>query len=345
MSKFDVFTNNLRNSAEGFMQGANALRSCSREVEEIRRRIDFSDELNRSVGYSLQMIVYTLNEESRSCSNLASGLSQAIQRYEDAEQSICGRAQITWGNAVRGGARKENQSFNITIKIIKELLIKAAGPLGTLYDAVKNGAEGKTKNVVTDIIDLVGGYVENSEGTKINWKDWFNFKYSKTNVDEIASSAIGKYTDVSIVRKGISTACNWAYSIVSSAFDNYDEFGSFCSRFWEETAVESLLNIGEGILIGAGVGIAFAGAPAIAVGAAAAGITVLVDWGLDSLFSLASNGTQTKWTEAVSDVVCDIGEKAAGWLKSKAADGVSAIKNSIQNLAGSICPWGSFSFG
>ena len=245
-----------------------------------------------------------------------------------------------------------NNSLKISDLIYKPL-IAAAGPLGTIVDAFRRGAEGKTGNVFSDVIKLAGGLVKNTDKSGIKWGDWFGISPSTKGPWE---GAVGKYTDFSSVSKGVSTVCNWAAAAVTSGFSNYKEFGNFGARFWEETASETLLKVGEGILVSAGVAAAFAAAgisaPALAVGAAAAGVTVLVDWGLDSVVSWATGGTQTSWIEGASNVISDTGEKVAGWVADtgkKAGkainNGINGIKNSINNIRGSGTKWGSFSFG
>jgi len=313
---------------------------------------------------------------SGNTAQMSAGLQNVVKEYKEHEQSICEHAQTTLGKAVGVKNSIKNATSQIAwgdiIKNATDLIgdvrykasIAAAGPLGTLVDAVVNLNDQKYGKTISDVIKLAGGAVKNYDGSKIKWEDWFGVNPSTKGPWE---GAIGKYTDFSSAQKGFSTACNWAAAIVSSGYSNYQEFGNFGARFWEETAAETLINVGEGVLIGAGVaGIAaLAGisAPALAVGAVAAGVTVLVDAGLNAVVSWATGGVETDWKEVVSDFVCDKFEEGVDWVKNTAqktvdwakdtgekignavSNGIAGIKNTMQNIAGSICNWGRFSFG
>lgn len=211
MSRFDVLAANLKIDAGNLGEYANALSAYSREVNDIRRNLGFSEELSRSVGYSLQVISNSMNDESRGCRSLSSGLSDAVRKYEEAEQGICGKTQITWGKVVGAEARKNDVADHIWDMVYKSV-VSAAGSLGTIVDAIRRGSEGKTGNVISDLLKLAGGLVKNTDGSGIKWADWFGLKPSTKGAWE---GAIGKYTDFSTVQKGFSTVCNWAAEIAS----------------------------------------------------------------------------------------------------------------------------------
>lgn len=357
MSKFEVKPDELTKYAGALDEYSRLLGNIGNDVMNVKSRLDFSQDIQRTVNRSLESIVAAIQKESSGCGNMSSGLTKVASNYRKTEEQICGKAKISWDAVVKGSGTKSDESKDNSFDIpewLYKIAISAAGPAGVVVDSIRQGVEGEWGKVSSDLLKLVGGAVKNSDGSKIDWGKWFDIAASDKTPWE---QAVGKYTiDFSSWKNSVSTACNWAAQIAASAYSNYQEFGNFATRFWEETAAETLLKVGEGVLVTAGVSalIAAAGisAPALAVGAAAAGVTVLVDWGLDSIVSWATGGTQTSWVEAASDFICDTGEKVVDWVKDTGTQVVNAAKegwnsavSAVQNFFGSGCSWGSLSFG
>lgn len=376
MSEFKIKPQRVRSAAQDMNSIARQMKHLEEQIRDIQRGLSFEVAQKQRIRQRLRQAGSDVEAQYRGISNSVSVLDSITRTYEETESQLAGasvdssmgRNEIAWAGVIEADPSldflniKADPGEKIWDMIYKSV-IAAAGPFGTVVDAFKNGFGGNHGNVLKDLIKLAGGYVKNSDKSGIKWGDWFGIEPSTKGPWE---GALGKYKDFSSVRKGFSTVCNWASAIVSSGFSNYGEHGNFGARFWEETAVESLLNIGEGILIGAGTAAAFAAAgisaPALVVGAAAAGITVAVDWGLDAIVSWATKGAQTRWKEAVSDTFCNVYENVAGWAKDTAqkasarvkdtgekisnavSSGINGIKNAIQNVAGSTCSWGVFSF-
>ena len=344
MSRFVIKPDNLRIQVGRFSDYSETLKKYSDEVLKTNDDFGIAGDISRSIESSLQVISNDLIKESNGCSNLSAGLSDSVQLYEKTEQSIIGTSQIKWGGIVSPDESKSSELAEKIFDVYYKTVIAAAGPLGYLGDAIRRATEGKPGDVIGDVLKIIGGFAKNVEKTGINWGKWFGVNLPDKGPWE---SALGKYTDFSTAGKSISTVCNWAAEIAKSGYNNYKEFGNFGMRFWEETATESLLKIGEGVLITAAAGALLApvGAPVLVVGAVAAGVTVLVDWGLDSVVNWVTGGTQTEWMEAASDLICDTGEAIVNGVKDVANAAVNGIKNTFENIGGAICKWGSFCFG
>ena len=168
-----------------------------------------------------------------------------------------------------------------------------------------------------------------------------------TGISDFLQKEIGNYDFSGAEKLGdkIKVGAKWAgaaLTIAGSAVSNYDEFNGDLSnaRFWEETALESGLDIAKGIAVTAAVSACFAGAPVVVVAAIGTGVTVAVDWVSKQVF----NGRGV--TEVVSDAILDVvhgnteglRETANQWLDSgrnlikKAKDGVRTAWDSISSI-------------
>lgn len=106
-------------------------------------------------------------------------------------------------------------------------------------------------------------------------------------------------------------------SAATNAVSNYNEFNGDLSnvRFWEETAMETGVDIAKGVLISAAVGMVAAaiGATAPAWGPIVAATSVVASLGLDALVKKATGKTATEY---ISDTILDTGHAIASWLES-----------------------------
>lgn len=133
-----------------------------------------------------------------------------------------------------------------------------------------------------------------------------------------------KKIDGEIEFKG-SQVAGWALSLIANGFSNYDEYETKLGTSEEiskkravaETFTETMIDIGKGAVISAGVAAGFAAigvaAPAVVVGGVAVGVTVVVD-------IVCENLTGKKVNEYLSDTILDnvsiVGEKITGGIKT-----------------------------
>ena len=384
MAEFWVKSSQMKQYANDLERYTQKLYQYSEEIERISNSLSFNIGSNQSVARGLRKVSYDISEEAKANRNMANGLKEIARRYKATEEGICAHAVIGWGNAASSGSTSnpdsgsgsESKSTAERIDdIIYKMLTSAAGPIGAGVDIIRNGIEGNAGNVISNLISQAGGVIKNIDGGKIDWGELFDAGKYKGNP---LKNALGKYVDFSSVKNGISTACNWAAALIESGYDNFKEFGEFTGRFWGETVTETLIKAAEGIAVGAGIGAIVTAlgvsAPVWAVGAVTAGVTVAVDWALDSLVEWATKGSQTSLVEAASDFVCDTGEKVGEFISDtgekvgefisdtgekvgkflndtgeKVGDAVSKgfnkIKKGIQNIKGAKCGWGFLKFG
>lgn len=341
MSEFEVMTQNVKRNAGDLQKYARLIDAYSDKVDSVRHDLRFNSEINRSVGNSLRAISDSLERSSMSIQMLSDGLLDVMELYNKTEQQIYG-SEVKWTDASMDDASKGKGSRILDMikgtiyDVIYEFLLKAIGPLGYLCHGILRGVEQKWGNVVSDLLKIAGGLIKNTEGSKIKWREWFKLDVSDKKPWEIA---LGKYFDFSSVKNGISSACNWIAELVKSGYNNYKEFkdkGISC-RFFEETVVETVLKVGEGILITAAVAAVLSSPPGwVAVAVAVTGAaTVVVDSFLDTVMCQKTSGSQTSWVEVVSDWICDRGEEGVKGL----IDMFTGTKQ--VNSSGVSCGWGT----
>lgn len=129
---------------------------------------------------------------------------------------------------------------------------------------------------------------------------------------------------------------------VTNAFSNYEEYqrGDISAeRAVAETVVETAVDWGKDLLIGAAVtaGLAATGiaAPALAVGAATVAVSAGIDWVCEKVCG-------KKATELVSDAILDTAEMVGNGIKS----GVEVVKNGAEALWKNVASgWNAFTGG
>lgn len=126
---------------------------------------------------------------------------------------------------------------------------------------------------------------------------------------EVEEYSIRKAGDVS---KKIKAGTKWggvAFVGILNAVDNYEEFGTIHSkRFWEETLLETTLDVVGGALVSVIVGGLLAAAGISVAGIAVAAVTVGVMWAADVVcgYVQEAKGKESKRvTETISDWALD----------------------------------------
>ena len=231
--------------------------------------------------------------------------------------SVLGQFGIIGGIASTTGSAAQNDSVAI-----------GKGLLGVLGEGAKLVGKmiGKTSTVspfgLGKTVDAIG-FAENL-AMKLDGYI-INNSYNANNLSAAQKTAnnIGAYAKWGGV----------ALTAVGSFVSNIKEFDSDIKnpRLWAETAGETAVSVGSGILIGAGVAaIAGATAPAWAVGVVAVGTSLAVDWGVKQVTGLF--GEEKGLSELVSDTVIDsvvaVG-KVAKSVGKAVGDGVSKAGKAI----------------
>ena len=309
------------------------LNRIAQEVDSVRTGLRYKIAGREQIAARLREAAAQIRLESRRTGDMKTGLDQIIRLYTKTEtanrDSLAGTKKPSWadivsGNGITGGTpvtpeeeKKQKNFWDYLFDFGKKELSNLLGPLAFLL----NGTEKLLED--SDLPDLaywnevlkgIGKVVKANGDTTTDWfKSLFGLTVpaEKAGFWETFGKKLGDFSDTG---KGVSTVVSWATSFIDRMIKNYSEFdGNWGSeRMWRETINETLLKIGEGALIGAGVA---ALCPAtwvpLAVGAATVGVTFLVDLGLDSLTGWITNGQKTDWIDALSDLAIDAEE----WMK------------------------------
>ena len=312
MSKFRVQPNVVRNCAASLDSCAGELDTISQTIAGIMSNLAVTDSSIQILSDKLQQISEGISRQGAVCGESAKTLSWAADLYEktDGGGASGGGAERTSGTRAKESGKEESGKGFDVWKLFLETFTAMTGPLGLIVHGLYSGVSCEWGKVISDGIKLTGKVVKNTKGGKVDWTKMFSLDKV---TDKPFQYAVKSYTDFS---KGnaFSTACNWAAKLIGSGFENFEEFHNFGLRFWEETVGETLLKVGEGVLITGGVVAAAAAAGVTLPGLAIAGIvaagTVTVDWALNSITTWISKGSKTKWYDALGDLVIDGVDKA-----------------------------------
>lgn len=171
------------------------------------------------------------------------------------------------------------------------------GLADTLYQTIGGFLEQRAKDV-PDYLEVIRGEV----------------KAEKKSMGELLGKEIEeiRFSKAEKVSDKIKAGTKWgglAFVGILNAVDNYEEFGTIHSkRFWEETLLETALDVVGGTLVSAIVGGLLAAAGISVAGIAIAAVTVGVMWAADVVcgYVQEAKGKESKRvTETISDVVLD----------------------------------------
>lgn len=321
-----VETNNLRKAATQIRNARISMGIAALEVDAVALAMRGMDDNFAMVADRLRGYADDINRVSSKAGRLKSGALTIAGLYEKADlHTVRGKhPNISWKQIGKtlGPVISKTMTHGKVAKIAvkgADLLIKKA--MGR--EAIYKGTE----------YSLV----------KPKWYEiWKRKRFKIVNLKQY----VGDFAHTKITSKA-----NWAAEVLASGWDNYREHGGFTSRFFEETAVEGGIGVGEGIVGGAAAAgiIAFAGVSAPAWAVAAGGTVIVIggDWLLDKGVQLVTGDPKAEWKEIASDKLCDHFEQGVHRIK----DTGKAIKKGWNHLVGafsgngSSCKWGMVSHG
>lgn len=308
------------------------LRELSRKMEEVSYRVvaansSLSWEISASgrIKKRLNEASSYLDQLSRKTLALAGTLEGAAEHYHATEWKNAGHKWWEWKDT--WNLAKEAGLVGLTLGTIGSYL---TGGKSQFEDPIKGGL-----GVAKDIAKLVGSVAKivPKAGESFDWKTLFGIQAgitdkTPTNFFEAIGEGLGKYDmgNATAVSDKIAVGAKWAGSLLTvatSAYENFtDESNETFGRKIAETVGESVVKIGEGVLVSAAVTAGLAavgavGAPAVVVG----GITVGVTWAIDKGFEYFT-GKNT--AEFISDTIIDgsinfvkdVGETIGGAVSS-----------------------------
>lgn len=252
-------------------------------------------------GQSLKKLEQEIEKLVRCQRNLRSAqrvLGDISNRYDALSQTFePDFKSLLFGNLESFGAVGGGFTDILDLIISGGDLKSIIGLADTLCQTMGGFLEQRAKDV-PDYLEVIRGEVK-AEKKKIS-------ELLKKNVKEYQFS---RAEDVS---EKIKAGTKWggvAFVGILNAVDNYEEFGTIHSkRFWEETLLETTLDVVGGTLVSAIVGGLLAAAGISVAGIAIAAVTVGVMWAADVVcgYVQEAKGKESKRvTETISDVVLD----------------------------------------
>ena len=252
-------------------------------------------------GQSLKKLEQEIEKLVRCQRNLRSAqrvLGDISNRYDALSQTFePDFKSLLFGNLESFGAVGGGFTDILDLIISGGDLKSIIGLADTLCQTMGGFLEQRAKDV-PDYLEVIRGEVK-AEKKKIS-------ELLKKNVKEYQFS---RAEDVS---EKIKAGTKWggvAFVGILNAVDNYEEFGTIHSkRFWEETLLETTLDVVGGTLVSAIVGGLLAAAGISVAGIAIAAVTVGVMWAADVVcgYVQEAKGKESKRvTETISDVVFD----------------------------------------
>ena len=203
-------------------------------------------------------------------------------------------------------------------------LARGMQEIADLYENNENHlSEPKTKSVIEKAQEEEDGNI------LADVADWF------CEIPGVLVDFVGEVTDVFI------DGCGEVVTFIQRIFQNISEFdGELLNlRFWAELGLETVIDIGKGIIIGAGVGaaaITIIGATGATLTTAGVGIivavgTAVVSWGTDVVYEIIT-GNEGGITEWISDNIIDGAIELGNDVIETVSDGVEVIWDGIVDI-------------
>ena len=301
MSEFSVDAKGLFEVVGMFEEICRDCDQTGQILSENARRIHNIVGNGSPYGQSLKKLEQEIEKLVRCQRNLRSAqrvLGDISNRYDALSQTFePDFKSLLFGNLESFGAVGGGFTDILDLIISGGDLKSIIGLADTLCQTMGGFLEQRAKDV-PDYLEVIRGEVK-AEKKKIS-------ELLKKNVKEYQFS---RAEDVS---EKIKAGTKWggvAFVGILNAVDNYEEFGTIHSkRFWEETLLETTLDVVGGTLVSAIVGGLLAAAGISVAGIAIAAVTVGVMWAADVVcgYVQEAKGKESKRvTETISDVVLD----------------------------------------
>lgn len=292
MAQWTADTVRMETAAQRIMRCAAALRTVGRDVRGL-----CSASVPAELSTALRALSAGMDDCARRASDLSGVLAESAGIYRDAERRLSGVC------ADGGESSSADSGGPFAAGVPREDAQDKPDreDFGDFAKTIALAASGDSEG----ILQMISGAAEGE------WSD-------------MAEGLVKMSTD--------GAATDWITAAIDSADDNWEEFGEFSSRFWQEFAVETVLGAAVGIGVGA---LAAATLPGWAVPVAAAGAGWLLDWGLDSLVEWSSGGAYTDWADFVGDGIVDF----AGDAWDAAGDLLSDVGDAVSAGCGALCDW------
>lgn len=362
MSDFLIKPNEAYSDAENLNDVKSVAMNLSSQIYDIRNNLSYKVSAGAAVGMKLQNIADAVYAEGEAAGRMSQGLTEAVKKYSLTEISIIAnrlgiglddviRETVGSSDAVVPGDAEKLQG--IDSKFVSNI-VKLFGGLGAIGGIVK-GIDGivRSDNNISKIIkggkDIIGGISKIFPAIDKGSSSYGNWAKALLGFGQKSYTGAGDYIDKffeSYVFKdngswsdGIKVGAKWAgvaLTAVADGISNYDEFkdqGSWSNpRMYKEMVLETGIDVGKNLVIGAGVAagmVAICGsAPVIAVGAAVAGVSIGLDFACKNIWGKGL-------TETISDGILD-GEE---WVENNAQNIISDVGNAVSSAGNAVASW------
>lgn len=330
MATYEVKERQLHTYINNERNLSSQLKRLNSQIENCRNNLKTSvSSANYKIKSNLTGLCNQFDNEIGRISKMADVLDATVDLYFNTEKSVCGipvkRNKPSDAQDVKSSAEWSDILFSV---------IKEAGLGGKTIDLINNLLNGKTedKNLLESITkymaSAVGTVAETVSSDAPDWVKAFTGWSKETYLS--AKDYLKKETDdyiLDITKTGskkvaetVRVAAKWLGVALTGVFnfqDNFEEFkaqgGMANQRFWEETVVETVIDVGKDVLVGTAiVGVAAAcgiAAPAWAI----AGGTALILGGADFV---SKKLTEKDLTEFISDTALNFRDGVNEGLKN-----------------------------
>lgn len=370
MSEFKVKIQGLRittNEEETMQRQMEAI--CD-QILDHKNNICFQSGATAGIKQRLNNISNTINQECQTLRKMKETLNTVADKYEKTENTIC---KVSADNKVTAWEKLITQNWVSGLdkdsrKTVLDILtgMGDVGKIGSLPAEVLkilidgDGLTAKdigalikgTGNSILGVFDAVKDYKDGAldklwgldkfetivTDSQAGWLANVSKSFKDTLFDQFKVMEKGKFDG--------AKAAGWALSLVANGFSNYEEYqdgGISKGRAVAETISETLIDIGKGALITAGVaaGLAAIGvsAPAVVVAGAGVAISAAADF-ICKKVTGALTGEEKGLTETVSDFVLDTASDIGGKISDMASDIGKKVGNVFSSAKDAICSWG-----
>ena len=341
MSEFKVCIRDLNNATSEYDRLAGILSQASQSVRSVKQNLRLQVAQRERINSRLNSSASLLSEYQNTLRSFHKAAQQVIALYQANEEKCVNVSGAKFSpdplqNLPTKGTPAPSSTIGwpeILNRIFKDVF-KIVGSTGVIGSSVSLGYSIATSNVgstmkgISKLIGETAKLADNSTGGNVSWLDVFKWTKSEDKgfLDNL-SDQFKKYSfgENPTAWKKTSTVAKWAGDVITVGttwYDNYKEYNGDMGNLgmWAETIVESALDIGSGIAIGAVVAAALGGAPVLVVGAATAAAGVFVDWVGDALLG-------GDWKETVSDGII----KGVSWIGNAVGDVAKKASQGIAN--------------
>ena len=329
MSTFEVKANKLKHYAQEEQKVKTKLRSIQSEITECQKNLQtVLSSSEGAVKQNLTSINQKIGEKTEIIGKMSSVLEAVSSIYLSTEKSVCG-AKVS----IKDPGQATNVGGNVAVDIAKDIgwgFITGVGTAGKIVDYVNNmwsgtltvdklakwlpkatGAVAKELENPNWVKSFFGVSNEASEGAwKYITKDLKSYIFKSGNESSIANK-------IGVIAKWAGVAVTGVTRFIGNAEEFKDRGGMSNERFWEETVVETVVDVAKATAVGAVVaGLGFAGWPAALI---TTGTLVIADTASNAVF-------HKDLTEMVSDGAVDFGEETGFW------DRIKSIGTGVKNI-------------